>query len=340
MTAPVAQIAQTARKGKTSTVNIPIDLDTFNPYTIGYTNGVLDLKKNPVCLFIGRRGVGKTFCMECILWYVRYLPEAVVFAATEDGNGTWGRHFPDSFILTKFNDTHLQKVYDRQVERNWDRTIAMKRGVPDKDLPPLKRMLLILEDQGYQGRSLFEKPIVREILMNGRHFGITLFVTLQYCRDIGPGARDQVDYVFAMLDKKVLNRKKLYDDWFGVFPDFDSYDKCMIQCTSNRGVMVMDNTTLSGQIRDSVFWFRATNHGDFRFGSPQYWAWHYTHYDIDRAMQIRPRGDAEQEDEKKKPARKKPRVTLRAPRDELSEELHAVPKAKRNIIVSANMPQW
>jgi hypothetical protein len=45
----------------------------------------------------------------------------------------------------------------------------------------------------------------------------------------------------------------------------------MDQCTQNFEVLVIDNTTLSSKLEDTIFWYRASIQPDFRIGAPEFW---------------------------------------------------------------------
>lgn len=243
-------------------------IDTFDPRRIG---------QNRVVVFIGKRGAGKTFLMEDICYFLRNIPEAVIWSATEEGNETWGRHFPGIYIHSRYDADKLAAIYQRQRKKARQRRREAAHGVPPERCTRVTPILVIIEDQAFQ-KSIFRCPTLAEVLMNGRHYGMTVFITTQYSRSIGPDLRSQFDFVFCCLEKMVQNRRRLYEDYFGVFPDFNSFDQVMMQCTSNFGCLVMDNTSRTCDVRKSVFYYRARDRGDYKFGSPAYWLYHYMHY--------------------------------------------------------------
>lgn len=230
-------------------------LDTFNPATIGVDRALL---------FIGKRDSGKTFIMKAVCYALsRKIPEAVIFSTTEEGNGAWGKNFPPIYIHGSYNPEILQGIYDRQKKRRKQNTMTP--------------ILVILEDQSFD-KSIFRCPVLANILMNGRHYDIMMMISTQYCRSVTTDLRSQFDFVFCCLEKIVANRKRLYEDYFGVFPTFESFNEVMMNCTANYGCLVMNNVTRSCAIQDSVFYFKAKDHGNYKFGSRAYWLFHYMHY--------------------------------------------------------------
>ena len=59
--------------------------------------------------------------------------------------------------------------------------------------------------------------------MNGRHFKILFLITMQYPLGIPPNLRSNIDYVFILRDNTVGNRKRIYENYAGMFPNFDIF---------------------------------------------------------------------------------------------------------------------
>ena len=110
--------------------------------------------------------------------------------------------------------------------------------------------------------------------MNGRHWKIFFMLTMQYCMDLPPALRANVDYVFILRENIIQNREKLYKSFFGIFPTFDMFNKVMDACTENYECVVLDNTSKSNRIEDCVFWYKATIRKNFKVGAPEYWQAH------------------------------------------------------------------
>jgi hypothetical protein len=88
---------------------------------------------------------------------------------------------------------------------------------------------------------------------------------------IPPVLRTNIDFVFILRENIVANRKRLYEQFAGMFPDFDSFSQIMDQCTENYECIVIDNNAKSNKIEDQVFWYKATSHQPFKIGAPEFW---------------------------------------------------------------------
>jgi hypothetical protein len=45
----------------------------------------------------------------------------------------------------------------------------------------------------------------------------------------------------------------------------------MVQCTENYLCLVINNISISNNLHDLVFWYKAVVHGSFRLGSKEFW---------------------------------------------------------------------
>ena len=107
--------------------------------------------------------------------------------------------------------------------------------------------------------------------MNGRHFGLLCILALQYVMGIPPVLRGQVDYVFILRENQVSARRRIYEQFAGIFPSFELFCQIMDQCTENYECLVIHNGSKTNKIEDCVFWYKAMPHPDFKIGSREHW---------------------------------------------------------------------
>ena len=107
--------------------------------------------------------------------------------------------------------------------------------------------------------------------MNGRHFKILFIITMQYALGIPPNLRTNIDYVFILRENYMSNRKRLYEHYAGMFPNFEMFCQVMDQCTENYECLVIHNNAKSNKLCDQVFWYKAEIHDEVKLGSPEYW---------------------------------------------------------------------
>jgi hypothetical protein len=63
-----------------------------------------------VCIFIGKRGTGKTSLVTDILWHKKHLPAGIAMSGTEEGNGHYRQFIPDLFVYGEYNKSAIEKI--------------------------------------------------------------------------------------------------------------------------------------------------------------------------------------------------------------------------------------
>ena len=222
------------------------------------------MQDDKVCVLIGKRNTGKSTLVTDILYHKRHLPAGIVMSATEEGNHHYQQYVPDLFIYGDYDRDAIERVLERQ------RQILMRNK-------PISPAFILLDDCMYD-KKFMKDTCIRKCFMNGRHWKIFFMLTMQYCMDLTPDLRANVDYIFILRENIIQNREKLYKSFFGIFPTFDMFNQIMNACTENYECLVLDNTSKSNKIEDCVFWYKAKLHPQFKIGSPQLWNYHKKHY--------------------------------------------------------------
>ena len=223
--------------------------------------------KGPVVVLIGKRDTGKSFLVRDLLYYQQEIPIGTVISGTEEGNGFYGKMVPKLFIHNEYNSAIIENILKRQrtVLNQVKKEMEMyKRSSIDP------RAFVILDDCLYDNTWSRDK-MMRLLFMNGRHWKVMLVITMQYPLGIPPTLRTNIDYVFILRENYIANRKRIYENYAGMFPTFESFCQVMDQCTENYECLVINNNSKSNQLRDQVFWYKADSHGDFRLGSKEFW---------------------------------------------------------------------
>jgi len=221
----------------------------------------------PVIVLIGRRDTGKSFLVRDLLYYHQDIPIGTVISGTEAGNGFYGKLVPRLFIHDEYNTVIIEKILKRQkiVIKEINKEInAYGRSSIDA------RTFVILDDCLYDNSWAREK-VMRLLFMNGRHWKIMLIITMQYPLGVPPNLRTNIDYTFILREPYLSNKKRIYENFAGMFPTFESFCQVMDQCTENYECLVVANNTKSNKLEDQVFWYKADGHGDFRLGSKEFW---------------------------------------------------------------------
>ena len=241
-----------------------LELKKFNMKTISFKP---DESKGPVCVLIGRRDTGKSFLVRDLLYYHQDIPIGVVISGTEEGNGFYGKLVPRLFIHTEYSSAIIENILKRQkgVLKQIKKELETKRR---STIDP--RTFVILDDCLYDA-SWSRDKLMRLLFMNGRHWKVMLIITMQYPLGVPPTLRTNIDYVFILREPYIANRKRIYENYAGMFPTLESFCQVMDQCTENYECLVINNNSKSNKLADQVFWYKADAHNDFRLGSKEFW---------------------------------------------------------------------
>lgn len=226
-----------------------------------------DIRHDKVVVLIGKRETGKSFLVRDILYHNRSIPVGTVISPTEQANPFYGEMLPHIFIHDEFTPEIIENVIKRQKQQK--KQIEKQKevyGTSNVDA----RFFLILDDCLFD-RSWASDKNIRFLFMNGRHLPVMFMITMQHPLGIPPALRTNIDYVFILRENIVSNRKRIYDNYAGMFPTFDMFCQVMDQCTEGYECLVINNNVQSNRLEDQVFWYKAEPHDAFKIGSRDIW---------------------------------------------------------------------
>jgi hypothetical protein len=217
---------------------------------------------------IGKPGTGKTTLITSLLYEKRAcFPVGMVMSGTEDSNHHYASMFPSTFIYNKFDSHALENFIKRQkIARTY--------------LPNPWAMILL--DDCTDDPKIFNKPLLQGLYKNGRHWNMLFILSLQYCMDVRPCIRTNVDGTFILRESNLRNRRAIWENYAGNIPDFKLFCNIMDQITNNYTALYIHNNTHSNNLEDCIFWYRAKPVPEnFKFGSPDFWEFHQQRYNKD-----------------------------------------------------------
>ena len=225
------------------------------------------INSDKVVVLIGKRGVGKSFLVKDLLYHHTNLPIGTIISGTEDANHFFEDFVPKCFIHKEYSPDLIDNVMKRQKkimkEVNKEKKIKGKTTIDP-------RTVVVFDDCLYD-QSWTKDKNVRAFFMNGRHLKIFFIITMQYPLGIPPNLRTNIDYTFILRDNITKNRRRIFENYAGMFPNYDIFSSVMDQCTQNYECLVIDNSVASNKIEDCVFWYKAENRPTFRIGAAQFW---------------------------------------------------------------------
>jgi hypothetical protein len=199
-----------------------------------------------VSVYIGRRKSGKSVNILDTFYTKRNsFKFGLVFCGSKATIKDYEAHFPSSFIYYGYHSDVVGKLISKQ-EREVELGIA-------------KSVFILVDDCMWEKKSILKDPNIRRLFMNGRHCKIFFVLSMQYCMDIGPGLRQQIDMTYLSREKNPQNRERLFNNYNVCFQKKEQFDSCMMQCTQDHETFVLNNDgdTASDKVEDNVNWWKS-----------------------------------------------------------------------------------
>ncbi len=217
---------------------------------------------------IGKPGSGKSMLIASLLYAKQDIyPVGMVMSGTEDSNGFYRKIFPSTFVFNEYNEQKVKDFIRRQ-------KIAKKHLV--------NPWAVILLDDCTDNPSLFRKPLQQSMYKKGRHWKMLYILSLQYCMDIKPVIRTNIDGTFILREPNLKNRKNLWENYAGIINDFSVFCDFMDELTDDYTALYIHNATKSNELKDCVFFYKARPiPKGFKFGCKEYYKFHEARYNKD-----------------------------------------------------------
>lgn len=206
----------------------------FNPKMIAPTSTIV---------VIGKRRTGKSVLVKDFMFHLRRSFEFVVgFIGTADTRKEYATAFGARVTL---HNNYKPEILKSMTEIG---ELFLDLG------RPMHPAVVIIDDCSYK-KGLFRDESLCELAKNGRHYELGTIIATQYCMDLGPDWRNQVDFLVILRNGIPEERKKLHKYFFG--GTYSQFNKMMDACTKDFMGLVLDNRTPETSIEDRVYWYKA-----------------------------------------------------------------------------------
>ena len=221
-----------------------------------------------VSVLIGKRHSGKGFFMRHLIEQLHsQYSVVIVFSGSELEDPFYTKFVAPCFIYDSFDQDALRRVIHEQ--RLWVTEHGINRNTS---------MCIILDD--IMDENLSKNKELRSLFYNGRHYGISLFLCLQYAISISPAMRTNIDFVFLFNESIPTNRANLYKYFVGVCGSLKEFENLFRQLTQNYQLMVVRLSRVeSDNVDTNIFWYKAKPTKSFKAGAIETWQF-YNSYSI------------------------------------------------------------
>lgn len=212
-----------------------------------------NIHETSIINIIGKRATGKTTLVRDILYHNNNsISNTLIFNTSEEAVKEYSNIFNN--VQTEYNPLLLEYYNNKQLEFRKNNNGYYNYSSMDTDM-------IVFDDLMYD-TSLVKDNYFKRLMFNSIHLKTGLILTMSTCLGLPPCLRANIDYVFILRENMVSNRKRLYEQYAGMFPTFDVFCQVMDQFTNNYECLVIDNTSRSNNIEDIVYWYKADLHTD------------------------------------------------------------------------------
>jgi len=209
------------------------------------------------------RNSGKsTIIQEIIASKAHIIPVGQVFSGTEDSNQFYSSKMPGICVYNKLDMAALKKFVERQ-------------HIAKKFLQNPWAVQII--DDCTDNPKQLRDPLIQAYYKNGRHWCMMHILSLQYCLDILPNIRTNIDYTFILRETSLKNRENLWKNYASCVDNLNEFCQIMDQITNDYTALVINNRAMSNKLEDCIFWFKAHPNNippTWKFGCQDAWDFH------------------------------------------------------------------
>lgn len=155
------------------------------PYGVRWLSPEADLHPLKIHIFVGGTNTGKTYmAIDLLKRFRSYFSYGIAVSPTLQTRDQLSEVMPSTLVHSDISKEMLRQILDYQD--------SMSQIYGEDHMP---KCFLFLDDCAHR-RDLINSPLFEELVNNGRHYGIALFLTAQYIMRVPPALRTQAHHAF------------------------------------------------------------------------------------------------------------------------------------------------
>jgi hypothetical protein len=121
-----------------------------------------------------------------------------------------------------------------------------------------KKKHIIVIDEYCNTKTLWKDATISDMIMNGKHFGITLIITFQYPICLTDDINGNLDNIIITDKGYEKTRETLYRYYGSRVTTYLTFTNILTSICTNKNALVISYTNTSNNIQNSMFWCKAS----------------------------------------------------------------------------------
>ena len=237
-----------------------------------------DFPKSSAIVMIAKRGSGKSYIVREIIEHFRDIPVGAIICPSEKVEPFYSDFFPSSFIHFNYDPVLLATIFERQIRIKNKYKIHAEKG---EYIDP--RCIIVMDDCMASKKIWVTDQMIKDVLMNGRHFDMTYILTMQYPLGVTPELRSNFDVIFMLAVDEMKIIRLLHENFAGIFETLDGFRKVLMDITKDYGALVLVKRGATASFWDKVKWYTAKKRNEndvnnVKIGSSQFRKFHEANF--------------------------------------------------------------
>ena len=224
---------------------------------------------NSIVLIIGLHKTGKSYLTKDILYHHNEIPLGFVIS-NKFSNKNIYNYIPSIYIHDEYNSDFIKKYVKKQIKSNQNTEYDTGNFIIFEDCLTIKN---------YKENKYLIKLFKYPNELNTLCIIETLELENIYKHLI---MKNRIDYIFITKNMIQNNKKEIFDAIISKIKiEFTVFCKLLDDYTDNYNCLVINLKAQSKYIEDTIFWYKANLHNDFKMCCIESWNYNNNHLIIE-----------------------------------------------------------
>lgn len=221
-----------------------------------------NIKSSDLIYIIGHRNSGKSTLIKDLLFKSHQVPFGRVINTSEEYNHFYRYFIPSILIQNEFEDKEIKKMFEEKKK-------LYKEKEDGKEID--NRSFFVFEECIHSKEEIQNKSLLKLIERKNIYQNL-IFISSVWIFILSPDVHKKIDYIFLYREQIVKERKKIYERYGKMIPNYQMFEDIFIQCTENDyECLVIHLSNPSTNWMDKIYWYKADIHENVKLCERKWW---------------------------------------------------------------------